>query len=314
MWSFRLYSFVAAALFSHGHAFVHHSTPLLTRKQHQLPSALIRPMSSLATGFEKTTSTTTTLYDILGANRTDTRAQLKQRYVELARKCHPDAMRNTEQLLTNHQKITVLKRAKPLTMADKSTLMRMLKDYYTQKYYKMYVPGHESDNVSQERFLESRTDKAERRITLCQFSARVARLKLMDEINEGTKPYSDKLWNRVDQELTVMLLPIKDHHVMGPRVPNFAEIASAWSILSDNRERLRYDRTLAGQDITKKFEAFVGSFFRSTVPIFEAFGKFEFPVVTTNTQSSAATIAQKVLVHPFHPFQYVEHSFNMTHA
>jgi hypothetical protein len=185
----------------------------------------------------------------------------------------------------------------------------MLKDYYTKKYYKMYVPGHESDTVSKESFLESRTDSAERRITPYQFSSRVTRLKLMDEINTGTKPSSDKLWKRVDRELTAMLLPVKDHRVVTAKAPDFAEIASAWSILSDSRERLRYDRTLAGQDIAKKFETFVTFFFRSAVPIVEALGNFVLPILTTKTLSNTATIAQKN-----YPVKYFEYSFNMTHA
>ena len=39
-------------------------------------------------------TTTPTLYDLLGAQPTDTRAQLKQKYVALAKQSHPDAIRN----------------------------------------------------------------------------------------------------------------------------------------------------------------------------------------------------------------------------
>lgn len=43
-----------------------------------------------------TNSTTSrTLYDILGCHPTATKAQLKQRYVALAKQCHPDAIRGS---------------------------------------------------------------------------------------------------------------------------------------------------------------------------------------------------------------------------
>lgn len=89
---------------------IHLSAAYVSHNKHFRPSFTRRDASTFAetTSFEATTSedelddsqiTTTrkrTLYNVLGGKPTETRAELKRRYVALAKICHPDARRHAE--------------------------------------------------------------------------------------------------------------------------------------------------------------------------------------------------------------------------
>ena len=82
-----------------------------------------------------------TLYEILGAQTTDTRGQLKQRYVSLAKVCHPDAARN--------QNVPTGTNGEVLDFTEIAAAWRILSDVKQRKRYDRSLQAEEiSDNIS----------------------------------------------------------------------------------------------------------------------------------------------------------------------
>ena len=82
-----------------------------------------------------------TLYEILNANPTDTRAELKKRYVALAKITHPDAQRNGA--------VPTSAEGEPLDFTEIAAAWRILSDEKQRKRYDRSLKAEEiSDNIS----------------------------------------------------------------------------------------------------------------------------------------------------------------------
>jgi len=67
---------------------------------------------------------------------------------------------------------------------------------------------------------------------------------------------------------------------------DFTQIAAAWSVLSNEKERRKYDRTLQRQELANNFESFLDAGLRNAIPFVQK---------TANTAVSVATTSSKAI-------------------
>jgi curved DNA-binding protein CbpA len=79
------------------------------------------------------------------------------------------------------------------------------------------------------------------------------------------------------------------------RSVEFSDIAQAWRVLSNDKERLRYDRSLAAQDFQRSFEQAASSFSKTAGPQLQrVFDEFAVPFLRRTTATTFATVSAAV--------------------
>lgn len=79
------------------------------------------------------------------------------------------------------------------------------------------------------------------------------------------------------------------------RSAEFSEIAQAWKILSDDKERLRYDRSLQAEDFKKNVEVVASELSKTAGPrVKKVFDEFAVPFFRRTTVTTVATVSAAV--------------------
>mmetsp|Transcript_16265 Transcript_16265/g.21282 ORF Transcript_16265/g.21282 Transcript_16265/m.21282 type:complete len:498 (-) Transcript_16265:151-1644(-) len=73
-------------------------------------------------------------------------------------------------------------------------------------------------------------------------------------------------------------------------VPDFNEIASAWRVLSDKKQRKRYDRSLRAEEFSENVLSWVGDFAKQAAPAVESFGTAANSIFRKTTASTLAGV------------------------
>ena len=72
---------------------------------------------------------------------------------------------------------------------------------------------------------------------------------------------------------------------------DFTEIAAAWEILSDAKQRKRYDRSLQAEEFSRQVESWAGQALEQAVPVAQAFGRVAVPFLRKTAAGTVAGVA-----------------------
>ena len=237
-----------------------------------------------------------TLYDVLGASPKDSAAQLRERYKNLAREFHPDAVTRREKQM---DKLFYLKKnSDPESESTDDTIGRNVNQYDIAEINAAYqVLSNPKERLRYDRQLQANEFKAGfESIVQRGFDNAIPFIKRTADTTQSVVEQSVESSSRVFQEIARSAPNVVSNVVGGTVLSSFnsntnqydiAEINAAYQVLSNPKERLRYDRQLQANEFKAGFESMVQRGFDNAIPFIKKTANTTQSVVEQSVESSS---------------------------